>query len=497
LAAQYNPRPGTADETARFFPQAPRREALTPRAFVDAHLVHAPDVDAEDLEPSTREFYRRIGLRAVLAVPMIHEGRPIGVVSVSRGSLGPFSDRQIELLKTFADQAVIAIENVRLFNETKEALEQQTATSEILRVISSSPTDVQPVFDAIAAAATTLCAAENAGVFLFDGTLIHFAAHHHWTDKDLAVVRETFPRPPGPGTGSARAILTRGVVHLTDSAAAPGYDLRSLSFRTILSVPMLRAGDPIGAISVNRREAIPFTDKQITLLQTFADQAVIAIENVRLFKELGERNAELAETLARQTATGEVLRAISRAQTDAQPVFDIIAESAQRLCGAGYGQVALYDGELLHMTAFHNISLEGVEALRRRFPARADRGSAMGRAIQTRTVVQIPDVLEDPGFAFKSELTTMGSRSILAAPMLRDGEPIGAIGVGRPEPGPFPNTQIALLQTFADQAVIAIENVRLFKELQSSNRDLTTALDKQTATSDILRVISQSQTDVQ
>src|SRR5262245_5087837 len=198
----------------------------------------------------------------------------------------------------------------------------------------------------------------------------------------------------------------------------------------------------------------------------------------------------LAEALDQQTATSEILTLISRSPTDVQPVFDTISESAQRLCGAGYSQVALYDGELLHMTAFHNISLEGVEALRRRFPTRADRGSAMGRAIQTRTVVHIPDVLEDPGFAFKSELTTMGSRSILAAPMLRDGEPIGAIGVGRPEPGPFPSTTIALLQTFADQAVIAIENVRLFNETKE-------ALEQQMATSDILRVISSSPTDVQ
>src|SRR5262245_7825345 len=212
----------------------------------------------------------------------------------------------------------------------------------------------------------------------------------------------------------------------------------------------------------------------------------------------------LAEALDQQTATSEILRVISRSPTDVQPVFDTISESAQRLCGAGYSQVALYDGELLHMTAFHNISLEGVEALRRRFPTRADRGSAMGRAIQTRTVVHIPDVLEDPGFAFKSELTTIGSRSIIAAPMLRDGEPIGAIGVGRPEPGPFPDAQIRLLQTFADQAVIAIENVRLFTELQEKNRALTAAhaqvteaLDQQTATSEILRVISSSPTDLQ
>src|SRR5262245_34881971 len=198
----------------------------------------------------------------------------------------------------------------------------------------------------------------------------------------------------------------------------------------------------------------------------------------------------LAEALDQQTATSEILRVISRSPTDVQPVFDTISESAQRLCGAGYSQVALYDGELLHMTAFHNISLEGVEALRRRFPTRADRGSAMGRAIQTRTVVHIPDVLEDPGFAFKSELTTIGSRSIIAAPMLRDGEPIGAIGVGRPEPGPFPDAQIRLLQTFADQAVIAIENVRLFKELEARTDALTRSVDELTALGEVSRALS-------
>ncbi len=234
----------------------------------------------------------------------------------------------------------------------------------------------------------------------------------------------------------------------------------------------------------------PFNDKQIKLAETFADQAVIAIENVRLFTELEARNRELTETLARQTATGEVLRAISRAQTDAQPVFDIIAASALRLCGAGYGQVALYDGTLLHMVAFDNVNPEGVEALRRRFPAPADRGSAMGRAIQTRSVVQIPDVLQDHGYAFKSELATMGFRSLLVVPMLRKGEPIGAIAVGRSERGLFSDKQIELLNTFADQAVIAIENVRLFGELQTRTQELTRSVGELRALGEIGQAVS-------
>jgi GAF domain-containing protein len=236
---------------------------------------------------------------------------------------------------------------------------------------------------------------------------------------------------------------------------------------------MLREGAPIGAIIVARGYVAPFSNKQIKLLETFADQAVIAIENTRLFEEVQAKTRELQESLEHQTAIAEVLGAISQAPTDAQPVFDIIAASARRLCGAGYGQVALYDGELLHMTAFDNVNPEGVEALRRRFPAVADRGSAMGRAIHTRAVVQIPDVAADPAYAFKSELQTMGFRSLLVVPMLGKGGPIGAIAVGRPQRGPFSDNEIDLLKTFADQAVIAVENTRLFQEVEARNRDLT------------------------
>jgi GAF domain-containing protein len=383
-----------------------------------------------------------------------------------------------------------------------EALEQRTATGAILHAISRSPRDLPAVLDAVVSNAARLSHSANVSLYQIDGDRMRKVAEHE-DGPQLTTLRVGETRPISRTSVSGRAIIDRAVIHVLDHRSAdvarefPDGARRDTGIYTTLRFPLLSDGRAIGAFTVYRTEHRSFSESEIALLQTFADQAVIAIENVRLFKELEARNAELTDTLARQTATGEVLRAISSAQTDAQPVFDIIAESAQRLCGAAYGQVALYDGALLHMTAFHNVNPEGVDALRRRFPAPADRGSAMGRPLQTRAVVQIPDVLEDPTYAFKTELQTMGFQSLLVVPMLRKDEPIGAIAVGRPERGAFPDKQIALLKTFADQAVIAIQNVRLFTELQASNRELTTALDTQTATSDILRVISRSQTDVQ
>src|SRR5215510_11088260 len=279
-----------------------------------------------------------------------------------------------------------------------EALEQQTATSEILRVISSSPMDAQPTFEAIATAATTLCTAENAGVFLFDGRLIHFAAHHRWTAEDLDVIRQVFPRPPGRGSVTARAILTRAVAHVPDLRNDPGYEVTSIiqaGFRSVLSVPMLRDGQPIGAINVTRREPVPFSDTQIALLETFADQAVIAIENVRLFTELQARNQELTVALAQQTATSAVLAVISGAQTDVQPVFEAIVQSARRLCDASYSSVYRLDGPLVHLVAHNHQSPEAADTFRAAWPMPLTGDSFVVRAIRESAVVHT-DMEEDP-----------------------------------------------------------------------------------------------------
>jgi GAF domain-containing protein len=488
------------------------RGSFAGRSVLDGRIVHIADGQTEAGEfPEGSEFARRLGFRAILLVPLLREGVAIGVITLRRTEPRLFTERQVTLLKTFADQAVIAIENVRLFTELQEknralsqanaavteALERQTATAEILRVISSSPTDVQPVFDTIAASAIRLCEADFSGLYQFDGTLIHFSAQHGRTREEIEAARQAFPQPLGRASVSARAILDASVVQVDDVRDEPDIaDALRAVFRTVMAVPMMRDGRPIGTITVARRVVRPFSDKEIALLQTFADQAVIAIENVRLFKELETRNAELTTALERQTATSEILRVISRSPTDTQPVFDTIARNAVALCGGIAALVLRYDGERLHIAGHHEMSPDAVERVERAFPRRPGRDYPPGRALLERHVVHIPDLQAATEFA-ASTARHRGVRSMLVVPLLREGEAIGVISLARDVVGPFAAQQIEVLQTFADQAVIAIENVRMFKELQASNRDLTAALDKQTATSDILRVISRSQTDVQ
>jgi len=391
-----------------------------------------------------------------------------------------------------------------LFNETKEALDRQTATSEILRVISQSPTDVQPVFDTIAENAVRLCDGLFSSVFTFDGTLINFVAHNlNWTSEGREAFRRLYPRRPSRDTQVAQAILERAVVTLRDLLNDPGVsqwsiDLaRSLGYRSNLVVPMLRDGSPIGAIGVARVEAGSFSAKQIALLRTFADQAVIAIENVRLF-------TETKEALDRQTATAEILRVISESPTNVQPVFDMIAMRATTLCDAELCIVQRLDGEQLHLAAIYGADPADVDVARKSFPMAVSTPTGAARAVRTRGVVHLADVLEDPTYALKEQARVMRFRSGLAVPMLREGHVIGVIVVMRTRPGYFAATQVELLQTFADQAVIAIENVRLFNELQEKNqalthahRQVTEALEQQTATSEILRVISSAHTDAQ
>jgi GAF domain-containing protein len=314
------------------------------------------------------------------------------------------------------------------------------------------------------------------------------------------------PARPSRALTGGRAILDGAVVNLPDMELDPEYQgaiARAAGARSILAVPMLREGAVTGAIAVVRAQPGLFAEKHIELLQTFADQAVIAIENVRLFKELEARNADLTDALARQTATSEILRVISSSPTDVRPVFDAIVQSAGRLCDAVFGGLVSFDGELMHLEATHNWSSEAFDLAPDIWPAPPSRTTSTGRAILERAVIHVPDLELDREYLTPLSRAA-GFRSVLAVPMLRDGVPLGAIAVGRAEPGPFANNQIALLKTFADQAVIAIENVRLFKELQEKNHALTQAhaqvseaLNQQTATSDILRVISTSPTEVQ
>jgi GAF domain-containing protein len=506
IAALRNLNSQGAEALRNAFPAPPSRGSPSRRAILTGGIVHIVDVRA-DPEYTHKDVAQAVDYRSVLSVPMLRDGQPIGTITVYRDVAKPFPDAQIELLKTFADQAVIAIENVRLFTELEvrnrdltETLEQQTATSEILRVISSSPTDVQPVFETIAANALRLCDAQFSAIFRYDGELIHIGAFQNLDPEGATAFRTAYPCRPSRGGTTQRAILTGRIVHMPDISKDPEYvyqDVaRAADYRSVLSVPMLRDGQPIGTITVYRNVARPFPDAQIDLLKTFADQAVIAIENVRLFTELGVRNRDLTTALDQRTATAEILRVISSSPTDVQPVFDAIVRSAVRLCGADHSIAARFDGELLHPLAHHGFSPEALQIVERMFPMRPGPENMLGRTAANRAIVNLPDMLADPTYS-RDFAMAGGWRSGLGVPMLRDGELIGAIAVSRREPGAFPDHLVALLTTFADQAVIAIENVRLFSELELRNRDLTAALEQQTASSDILRVISQSQTDVQ
>jgi GAF domain-containing protein len=491
------------------------RTALA-RVLQDLLPVHIVDITSEpayeERDPLRVASVELERIRTLLQVPLLRDGALVGVLVIYRREIRPFTDTQMRLLKTFADQTVIAIENVRLFNETKEALEQQTATAEILRVIASSPTDLQPVMEAIAENAARVCGATDSGVFLLEGEYLRAVARRGSLRRPLAIGE---PVPASRDTVGGRVVSDRRTIHVEDILAAEAEFPVTVSrirqtgatgatIRTMLATPLLREGTPLGVIFVNRGPDVhPFSAKQIALLETFANQAVIAIENVRLFTELEEKNraltaahAQISETLEQQTATAEILQVISHSPTDAQPVFDTIVRSAVRLCDAMRSNVQLFDGELMHWVADHNIRSEAVDLIYRLYPMRPDRSQAASRAVLTRNVVHLPDALDDHEYHREMALSG-GWRSLLSVPMIREGDPIGAITVVRHEPGWFSETQIALLQTFADQAVIAIENVRLFKELEARNRDLTEALDKQTATSEILRVISGSPTDVQ
>ena len=360
-----------------------------------------------------------------------------------------------------------------------EAQEQQAAAAEILRVISSSPTDVQPVFDSIAASALRICDARLCTVFRFDGELIHLVALQQVSTEGAAAYRNAYPARPGRGGGTHRAILTGGIVHIPDIRDDPEYELQDLAranqFGCVLSVPMLRDGHPIGAITVGREAARSFSDAQIELLRTFADQAVIAIENVRLFKELQTSNRDLREALEQQTATSEILGVISQSPTDVQPIFDTMVQSAVRLCAGRFGALYRFDGELIYSVARHNYTPEALEEVQRVYPTRPTRALGSGRAILDRAVIHVPDVEHDPEFHHLVLARATGWRSGLFVPMLRDGMAVGAIAVLRAEPGRFSESEIALLKTFADQAIIAIGNVRLFKELEAANSELAAA----------------------
>jgi two-component system NtrC family sensor kinase len=398
------------------------------------------------------------------------------------------------------DQSPEQFDNLK--RERDVLLEQLAATSEVLQVISRSPTELQSVLDMVGESAARLCEANNAVIFRLEGNLLRQVASYG------GIPTTSHPKeglPVNRGRVTSRAVCERRTIHVHDLAAEVdeypegSSEARRDGHRTTLATPLLREGIPIGAILIRRMKVRPFSKKQIALLDTFAAQAVIAIENTRLLNELRQRTDELTESLEQQTATSEVLSVISSSVTDAQPVFNMIAENAARLCDAQFCFVYRFDGKLLHFVAHRSLTPEVLELNQRSYPAPPSRGSVAARAILERRIVQIPDVSADPEYALGKMAAVGGYRSAVAVPIMRDGIPVGSIAVTRARAGLLSDRQIDLLRTFADQAVIAIENVRLFeaeqertRELRQRTDDLTESLEQQTATSEVLQVISSS-----
>ena len=427
------------------------------------------------------------GIRTLLTVPLVKNGAAFGRIVAGRKEVRPFTERQIVLLQGFAAQAAIAIENARLFNETKEALAQQTATAEILEVINSSPTDLAPVFDAILQRAHALCGIAHGSLQLFDGECIRAVALHAVEERFANILQRRRPAAESP---AVQAFLQgERYFQIDDARNADVAILRaSAEFtgtRTVLNVPLRREGKLLGMIVSTRREVKPFTDKEISLLESFAAQAAIAIENARLFEEVQAKTRDLEESLQQQTATADVLKVISRSTFDLQLVLDTLVESAARLCEADRANIWRPSGPAYRLAAVYQAASSQQADYLKELPLEAGRGSCLGRTLLARDVIQIEDIHVDPDYAVeRSKLE--GYRTMLGVPLLREGAPIGVIVLVRSRRQTFSVKQIELVKTFADQAVIAIENVRLFDEVQARTRELTKSLEELRTTQDRL-----------
>ena len=479
------------------------RGSLVGRTALERRAVHILDCLA-DAEYTMHEAARIGNQRTMLGVPLLRDGVPIGVIGLLRTSVKPFTEKQIELVTTFADQAVIAIENTRLLNELRQSLEQQTATADVLRVISSSPGELEPVFQAMLANATRICEAELGMLWRAESNGLR-AVSLHGLPPDLAGMRQhdrVFHFDPETPLG--QVVQTKRLGHVADATKESAY-LKGLQpfkefvdvfgARTILIVPMVKDDVLVGVIAIYRKEVRPFTDKQIALVQNFAAQAVIAIENARLLNELRQRTADLSESLEQQTATSEVLSVISSSPGRLEPVFQSMLDNAVRICEAKFGFMNRYDGSAWKIYAVHGAVPAYIEFLQQHGYKRPGPETVVARIAATKQVVHIADLAASRGYAERDPIVVAavelgGVRTILGVPMVKEGELIGAVILYRQEARPFTDKQIALVTSFAAQAVIAIENARLLNELRQS-------LQQQTATADVLKVISRSTFDLQ
>ena len=502
---------GAPDELLEFHKRRgsfrPETGSLLDRIIRTKQTSYSSDIAAETFPVAAAKV---AGARSTVAVPMVKDDELVGAIVIYRLQVRPFTDRQIALVQNFAAQAVIAIENARLLNELREALEQQRATAEVLEVISSSLGELEPVFERALKSAVRICGAKFGNLWLREGELFRIAATYGAPLPYVDFLRREQVFRPDPRLGLGQIVRTKQTFQIADIAVVPSHTdgmrqatIELADARTLIGVPMLKDDQVIGAIGIYRQEVRPFTDKQIALVQNFAAQAVIAIENARLLNELRqrttdltERTADLTKALEQQTAASEVLQVISSSPGDVEPVFAAMLASATRICEAKFGNLFLREGKTFRAVAWHGEPTYVENWRREPLIIKTDNPQIpLARLVETKQRVHVADLRQEAGYkAGFAPLVTLvdrgGARSLLIVPMLKEHTLVGAIAIYRQDVRPFADKQIALVENFAAQAVIAIENVRLLNELRQS-------LEQQTATAEVLKVVSSLPDDLE